>query len=155
GSELRVNQTTVNSQQLAAVAMSASGDFAVTWSSLGEDGDDYGVELRRYDAAGNPLSDELQVNTYTTYAQFFSSVAMDAGGDFVVVWSSYQDGDDKGVYGQRYRNAVHPQTDVSVAGGDLVVTDINTPSDDHLSVTLSGGNLVFHDPNNALKAGPG
>jgi len=43
------------------------------------------------------VGSEFQVNTYTTGAQYFPSVAMDATGNFVVVWtSSGQDGDGPG-----------------------------------------------------------
>jgi len=36
---------------------------------------------------------EFQVNTHTTYDQKNAAIAMDAAGNFVVVWSSYgQDG---------------------------------------------------------------
>ncbi|MEM7343786.1 MAG: choice-of-anchor D domain-containing protein [Chloroflexota bacterium] len=59
-------------------------------------------------AAADPAGSEFQVNTYTTGNQGGSSytglaVAMDSGGDFVVVWSSEgQDGSGGGIYGQRY-----------------------------------------------------
>ena len=46
---------------------------------------------------------ELQVNTYTTYDQRNAVIAMDAVGNFVVVWSSYlQDGSSNGVFAQRF-----------------------------------------------------
>ena len=49
---------------------------------------------------------DIQVNTYTTSIQSKSKVAVDADGDFVVVWqSSGQDGSSNGVYGQRYNAA--------------------------------------------------
>jgi hypothetical protein len=52
---------------------------------------------------GNPVGPEFHVNTFTTNAQLFSSVAADPAGNFVVVWDSYyQDGSLSGVFGQRY-----------------------------------------------------
>ena len=49
---------------------------------------------------------EFRVNTTTVSNQEFSSVALDAAGDFVVTWSSYlQDGSAWGVYAQRYNAA--------------------------------------------------
>jgi hypothetical protein len=57
-------------------------------------------------AQGNPLGPEFRVNTYTTNTQGFPSVAADASGNFVVVWSSYtQDGSTDGVFGQRYASS--------------------------------------------------
>jgi hypothetical protein len=45
------------------------------------------------------LGPELQVNTYTTDAQWRPSVAADPDGNFVVVWDSLgQDGDGRGVF---------------------------------------------------------
>jgi hypothetical protein len=103
GSEFRVNTYTTSFQQYSMVAMDADGDFVVTWSSANQDGSIYGIYAQRYDAAGEAQGSEFRVNTYTTSFQQYSSVAMDADGDFVVTWSSYtQDGSGYGVYAQRY-----------------------------------------------------
>jgi hypothetical protein len=56
---------------------------------------------------GAPLVPEFPVNTYTTGFQWYSSVAADGSGDFVVVWrSDQQDGSYPGVLGQRYSEIV-------------------------------------------------
>ncbi len=103
GNEFRVNSYTSGSQIYSKVAMDADGDFVVIWNSAGQDGSSYGVYAQRYSAAGEVLGDEFKVNTYTSNTQRFSSVAMDADGDFVVTWSSSgQDGSGWGVYAQRY-----------------------------------------------------
>ncbi len=53
--------------------------------------------------SARPLGTESPVNTTTTNGQTVSSVAMDADGDYVVTWQSYQqDGSGYGVYAQRY-----------------------------------------------------
>src|SRR2546426_789632 len=52
-----------------------------------------------------PVGTEFQVNTYTTSDQFSSQVGTDAAGNFVVVWSSPQDGSFTGVFGQRYASS--------------------------------------------------
>jgi hypothetical protein len=46
------------------------------------------VQARRFDAAGNALGDQFQVNSYTTAAQQDAAVAIDAAGRFVVAWAS-------------------------------------------------------------------
>lgn len=47
--------------------------------------------------------DEFQVNSYTTADQSSPAVAADGSGNFVVVWRSlFQDGDNLGVFGQRF-----------------------------------------------------
>ena len=79
---------------------------AISWSrgrALEQDGYDEGVYAQRYNAAGFAQGSEFRVNTYTDYAQRYSSVAMDADGDFVVAWSSlFQDDSGYGIYAQRY-----------------------------------------------------
>ncbi|MAT16783.1 MAG: hypothetical protein CMJ46_16110, partial [Planctomyces sp.] len=103
GNEFRVNTYTVDSQLESSISMANSGDFVITWESYGEDGSGYGVIGQRYDAEGNPVGDNFQVNTYTTGDQLWSSVSMNDSGEFVVVWSSKdQDGSLEGVYAQRY-----------------------------------------------------
>ena len=49
-----------------------------------------------------PVGDEFQVNTYTTGYQIFPDVAKTASGEFIVVWSSFHDGNGSGVFGQRF-----------------------------------------------------
>ena len=86
--------------------MNADGSFVVTWTDRNSATTGCDVFARNYDAQGNALKDEFRVNTHTADDQMYSSAAMDAHGDFVVMWSSRnQDGtghDGWGVYGQRY-----------------------------------------------------
>jgi hypothetical protein len=64
---------------------------------------------------------EFQVNTYTTNWQYFPSVAMDDGGNFVVAWSSHrQDGSSSGVFGQRF------SADGTTVGGEFQVNTYTT-----------------------------
>jgi hypothetical protein len=57
-------------------------------------------------ACAQPVGSEFQVNAYTTSYQHDPSVASDANGNFVIVWSSLtQDGSGFGVFGQRYDSA--------------------------------------------------
>jgi hypothetical protein len=56
--------------------------------------------------AQQKLGSEFQVNSYTTADQEDPALAVAAGGDFLVVWESWgQDGDVKGVFGQRFDRA--------------------------------------------------
>lgn len=53
--------------------------------------------------SASPTGSEFQVNTATLLNQRSPSTAMDADGDFVVVWSSDgQDGSGNGIFGQRF-----------------------------------------------------
>ena len=101
--ELAANSYTVRSQAHPAVACRPSGEFVIVWQSLGQDGDNWGVYGRRFDAQGRPRSPEFRVNQHTVDNQGDPRVAMDASGNFVVVWQSlHQDGSDWGVFGRRY-----------------------------------------------------
>jgi hypothetical protein len=105
GAEFRVNSYTTGAQEAPSVAMDSDGDFVVTWTSKGQDGNDYGIYAQRYNASGIAQDSEFQVNTYTGASSYHnnSAVAMDSDGDFVVTWTSVgQDGSDYGVYAQRY-----------------------------------------------------
>jgi hypothetical protein len=112
GSEFLVNIFTTNSQHVPSVAMDAAGDFVITWSSEGQDDDSTfqgNVFARRYSSTGSPISSEFRVNTYTTDTQYASRIAMDAAGDFVITWlSREQDGNNLGVYAQRYGSTGSP-----------------------------------------------
>jgi hypothetical protein len=71
------------------VAADGTGNFVVVWNSLGQDGASAGVFARRFDAAGCPSAAKLQVNAVTTGAQNRPSVAVDAAGEFVIVWDTF------------------------------------------------------------------
>ena len=130
GIEFRVNTFTTGRQADPSVAMDADGDFVVTWTSNGQDGSNYGVYAQRYDAAGMPQGSEFRVNTFTTGRQFVSSLAMDDDGDFVVTWSSNQDGSGYGVYAQRYNAAGVTQ------GAEFRVNTFTTNSQVYPSVAM-------------------
>ena len=106
GGEFRVNTTTAQSQTYPAVAMAPAGEFVVTWSDSAADSGGYGVYAQRYNSAGVAQGGEFRVNSYTSDNQYYSSAAMDAAGNFVVVWESFnQDGSGSGIYAQRYNAA--------------------------------------------------
>ena len=90
GEQFQVNTFTTGSQAYPAVASAPSGGFVIAWSSNSNDPDGgIGVHVRRYDSAGSPLGPEFPVSVSTTYGQSGAKVAVDAEGNFVVVWSSW------------------------------------------------------------------
>ena len=50
GVEFRVNTYTAKEQPAPSVAMDRAGNFVVTWSSKDQDGDNWGVYAKRFDA---------------------------------------------------------------------------------------------------------
>ena len=102
GPESRANIPTSFTQDQAAVATAPDGRFVVAWVSDGQDGGGKGVYARLYDAGGAPQTAELPVNTTTSNDQLKPAVAMDGGGNFVVVWSGEGAGDSAGVFARRF-----------------------------------------------------
>jgi hypothetical protein len=117
GGQFQVNTYTTSTQgDDSAVAMDSDGRLIVTWNSFGSagtDGSTSSVQGQRYDAHGDALGAEFQVNTYTTNAQRTPDIAAASNGDFVVVWSSDgSPGTDTSLYsvqGQRYASDGEPQ----------------------------------------------
>ena len=107
GTEFRVNSTVADDQREPAVAMDANGNFVVVWQSANQDGGGLGIYGQRYDSGGATVGSEFAVNTVTAGDQALPSVAMDAGGAFVVVFES-PDVDQKGVFARRYNSAGTP-----------------------------------------------
>jgi hypothetical protein len=91
GDEFVVNEFTTGSQYPTGVGMSAAG-FVVTWGGHGP-GAGPGPWGRAFDAAGAPITQDFRVSTSNAATDgLFSDIAMNAVGDFVVVWfeTSYQ-----------------------------------------------------------------
>lgn len=114
----------------AAVAMDAVGDFVVAWQdndNVGHTG--YDVFARQFTAAGSALqASEFTLSTFTSNNQATPAVAMDAAGDFVAAWSSYDQAgasSQSDIYARRYQG---PET------VDLGATLATSPS----SVTVGG-----------------
>ena len=125
GGEFLVNTVTAGYQAAPDVALNASGQFVVVWST--PDATDYDVAAQRYAANGTPIGGEFIVNTYTTGAQSFvllqaPSVEMDELGGFVVAWDggNGQDGGGYGVFARRFDPAGNP------AGAELQVNTYTT-----------------------------
>ena len=139
GAEFQVNTYTDERQQDAAVAADTAGDFVVAWESRFLPGDNnYGIAARRFDATGAALGTQFQVNTYTTTQQFDPAIAADGAGNFVVVWTGYQDyGSSKGIFAQRFSNAG------AALGGEFRVNTFTTGAQAYPAVAADGaGNFL-------------
>ena len=102
GSEFQVNHFTDDQQHFSSITGLDDGGFVITWSSSHQD-PTYGVYGQRYNANGDPVGNEFQINSHTASIQFDSAVTTLEDGSFVVTWSSYaQDGSSYGIYGRRY-----------------------------------------------------
>ncbi len=97
-----------SNQRMPAIAMDHEGNFVVVWVDERNGGMDiYG---QRFDCSGNTLGENFKVNDAQgtgKYIGYNLGVAMDADGDFVVVWQDNRNmGSD--IYAQRYDAAGTP-----------------------------------------------
>ncbi len=145
GSEFQINVTTNGRQERPAVAMDSVGDFVVAWMSQGEDGNDFGIYARRYNAAGNALATPFRVNTFTTGGQYYPHVAMRSAGEFLITWSSFNQlgaGDD--IFGRRYDangTSISPEFQINVTtAGDQYFSKTAYDAAGNFLVTWQGGN---------------
>ena len=133
GGEFQVNTETFDDQGSPMIAIDPSGNFVVVWQSNGQDGSSFGIFGQRFSSTGLPQGGEFQVNTFTTNAQKYPDVSVDASGSFVVVWQSNgQDGSSFGIFGQRFSSTGLPQ------GGEFQVN------------TYTSGQQSFYGPRVAM-----
>lgn len=103
GVEIQVNTTTTSSQSSPTIIILNDDKYVIAWSSFFQDTSFFGVYAQMYDASGNTLGSEFQVNTWTIFSQHSPDGAALSNGGFVLTWMSFlQDGSGYGVYAQRY-----------------------------------------------------
>ncbi len=110
GQEFQVNTDTTGDQLLPRVARNPCGEFVVAWesaSSQGTDTDGFSIQGRRFNANGTAQA-QFQINTDTSGNQRNPSIDIASGGDFVIVWDSYQGLDLTDIVGQRYLSSGNP-----------------------------------------------
>jgi len=143
GGEFQVNEFFSSSQFASKVVGLPDGGFVVTWQSLGQDGDNYGVVGRRFDASGTAVGKEFQVNTTTAFAQGDPAIAAAADGKFVIAFESTEsDGSGLDMYTQRFDADANRAATIIGSGGDDVL--IGGAGDDPIDGgngddTISGG----------------
>jgi hypothetical protein len=116
------NATGAGVQDAPVVAMDGAGNYVVVWVSAvpgsngtATDGDAMGdIIAQRYNADGTKNGAQFVVNTNRTGAQSQPDVAMDANGNFVVVWANNVPfggtglPDTRGIYYRRFDNTGKP-----------------------------------------------
>ncbi len=129
--ELKLNTTIPGNQTTPSVAMTLNGNFIAVWAGQGStttlDKDQFGIYGRLFNRSGIPTTAEFLVNTTTTLSQTQPKVAINAHGDFVVVWTSrLQDGSGDGIYAQRF-NTVGEKIGKEFRVNTIVAGDQNSP----------------------------
>jgi len=83
--DVPINPAAAGNQTDPSVAATSNGNYVVTWTSTALANAD--IVGQRFYSTGKPNGNAFTVNTTLAGNQIGSSVAMDSGGDFVVVWS--------------------------------------------------------------------
>ncbi|MEM1073276.1 MAG: Ig-like domain-containing protein, partial [Pseudomonadota bacterium] len=124
GSQLRVNETTGGDQFAPEIVALDNGGWVVVWSDgNGIDGSGAGVFGQVYDASGNRVDGQFQVNTEFSSTQSDPVVSALPDGGFTVVWTSITsgtagDGSGQGIFQQVFANPalVTPSADPALIG---------------------------------------
>jgi hypothetical protein len=134
GEEKAVDTRPREGHNAPAVAMSPDGRFVVAWESPIQGS--YEIRARRFDAQAEAQGGEFPVNTVTEHSQRFPAVAMDAHGNFVVVWRSNVAGSFE-IRAQRFDAS-------GVAQGDEIAVNAQTAGDQLAPAVAMGpdGNFV-------------
>jgi hypothetical protein len=138
GSDFRINTTTLNGQTHPSVAADPFAiGYVVVWESANGGGTLRDVHGQRLEANGAPRGPEFRVNTFTTGNQDQPSVAVDDYGNFVVTWSSYQDGSNRSVHAQAFGATGVPH------GGEYRLNTFATNNQRMPSVAATGAEREF------------
>ena len=157
GGEFQVNTYTPDNQSRPSAAGLPDGGFVVTWESYNQDGSGYGIFGQRFDASGVPVGAEVQINSFTTNWQYWSSVATLENGGFVVTWQS--DGQDpigsygRGIFAQRFAPELW-----GTSGNDTLIDRVganwmNGQAGDDTLLGEDGNDTVFGAGDNDIVAG--
>ena len=100
GEAFRVNRATDENHSHPAIVMDEDGNFIVAWQ--GTDGYESGIITKHYTAGGRVLISEYRVNTLTSETDVTPSIAMDADGDYLVLWTRTYGQYAANIFGARY-----------------------------------------------------
>jgi hypothetical protein len=126
GAAFPINTTTTGAQIDPVVAADSAGNFVVAWVSADSDGT--GIFARRFEADGDPLGGEFQVNDVATGAQSQPTISVAADGSFLIGWT---DGASAGIRIRSYDDAGNP------TAASINVTSTLTGQHSYPSVALS------------------
>ena len=159
GSEFQVNSTTTNSQQDHRVNSLPDGGFMVVWESTGgQDGDDRGVFAQQFDANGNKINGEFQVNTTTTSTQETPEIAVLNDGRMVSVWESdNQDGSGTAIVARIFTTVLNENAPVGTVAavasqivdpdaGDVYSFSLVDDAGGAFDINPSDGTITVLDP---------
>ena len=137
GGEVRVNTTIANNQIDPAITALTDGGWVTSWSSYDQDSSTFDIYQQRFNTSGNPIGNEVRVNTTTEDHQYNPAITALTGGGWVTSWISYdQDGSYWDIYQQRFDAS-------GSAIGSEIVANTTTAGDQYnpaiTALTIGGG----------------
>ncbi|WP_253561156.1 beta strand repeat-containing protein [Pseudomonas laurylsulfativorans] len=148
GGETQVNTTTGDNQiaqYSSDVTALNDGGWLVTWHATHPGENRFDIYAQRYDATGNRVGSETQVNTHSLDVQYIPAVTALNDGGWLVSWSSFSTGYGDDIYFQRYNangQAVGGQTLVNslqYANQSQSFSDVTALADGGWVVTWESG----------------
>ncbi len=132
GSEFQVNSYTTGFQTTPAVLTHPDGDrFLVVWRDVAQKA----IDGHWVDTAGSLIGSEFRVSTDTFYPKESPTLGFGSDGRFVVAWVSYgQDGDNTGVFGQRFDSSG------TAVGGEYALTSVTTGYQQNPAIMMRDNN---------------
>ncbi len=91
GAPFQVNSYTTGDQEQPTVIADGAAGFVVAWRSDGSYGNEGlldSIQAQRFDAEGDPIGAQFQVNSYTSAFEARPAIAPDGSGGFLVAWDS-------------------------------------------------------------------
>lgn len=89
GGEIQLNTHTADHQQHSKIVGLSDGGFFAVWMSGNQDSSSNGVYGQRFDANGNKLGTEIQLNETIANFQRFPAITETENGSLVVTWQDY------------------------------------------------------------------
>jgi len=143
GAEEIVNSFTTGFDTMASVAAAPNGNFVVVWTNNNyaypePDRDTVGLFAQRFEDGGGRSGGETPINIYLPGTQDEADVAVDAAGNFVVVWHEY-------LFATSYVNRIMARrydAGGNALGGEVVVSGATVDADRPSVAAAADGSFV-------------
>ncbi len=136
---LTITVTDLNENPKVAIASDISGNYVVVREAELSKTGGWDIVAQRYNADGTLNGAETTINTTTANDQFDPAVAMDANGNFVVVWSTQGQGEAASDSNIIYR--VYDNSGTAITGE--LVANTYTSGDQQFASVAYDGNGAF------------
>ena len=135
GGPALVNTYTIGRQQSANVTVLQDASYVVTWSSIDQDGYEFGIYQQLYDPSGAAVGGEVRINITAIGSQISPITSVLEDGSWVVTWSSQDNSTSWDIYQRHFAVQYGDASNENFIGGG---------ADDYLfgrdgNDTLTGG----------------